>query len=201
MMYRPVFSTAMSPPPPSAGRRWLRRPSAASLSRARNRSASARRRIWLAAPGKHDQWLAPGGRSYRAAPTSWPRIHWCSRRDCVYHLRMKLRALATLFIACTVGVTFASCATDDPATSGPAVQSSVQPSVVTCTPGAQTCDFGCGFDGSSWDNPTPSSDDCIIRCNAAGTGWELVEECGWAQNFPFSASCLNAQPQPICQNN
>jgi hypothetical protein len=72
---------------------------------------------------------------------------------------------------------------------------------VTCTPGAEICDYGCGFDGSQWDGPTPSSDDCIIRCNAAGNAWQLVAECGWAQNFPFSASCLNTQPHPVCQNN
>ena len=23
----------------------------------------------------------------------------------------------------------------------------------------------------------------------------------WAQSFPFSASCLNTQPHPVCQNN
>lgn len=114
---------------------------------------------------------------------------------------MKLRTLVKLVLACTVGGAFAGCATDDVATPEPAVQSSAQESVVSCTPGAQTCDYGCGFDGSQWDGPTPSSDDCIIRCNAAGTAWELVEDCGWAQNFPFSASCLNSQPQPICQNN
>jgi hypothetical protein len=62
---------------------------------------------------------------------------------------------------------------------------------------------GCATsDGSTWNNdPTPSTDDCIIRCNAAGTGWQLVTDCGWAQNFPFSASCLNSQPHPVCQNN
>jgi hypothetical protein len=37
--------------------------------------------------------------------------------------------------------------------------------------------------------------------SVAGTGWELVVDCGWAQNFPFSASCLNTQPYPVCQNN
>ena len=108
--------------------------------------------------------------------------------------RMRTTTIQKLFIACTLSLAFAGCATDESPTS------SVQ-SAVTCTPGAQTCDYGCGFDGSSWDNPTPTTDDCIIRCNAAGNAWVLVEECGYAQNFPFSASCLNSQPHPVCQDN
>jgi hypothetical protein len=64
-----------------------------------------------------------------------------------------------------------------------------------CTPGQETCDIGCFYDGG------PSTDDCIIKCNATGTNWVTIASCGWAQNFPFSASCLNSQPHPVCKNN
>jgi vibriolysin len=66
---------------------------------------------------------------------------------------------------------------------------------VICTPGVQTCDFGCGLVGGN------STDDCIVACNAAGTAWTLQENCGYAQNWPYSASCLNSQPAPVCQLN
>jgi hypothetical protein len=113
---------------------------------------------------------------------------------------MKTTISRKLFMVCALGLAFVGCATDEVAAPETEVQTSTQQSV-TCTPGAETCDFGCNFDGAQWDGPTPTSDDCIIRCNAAGTGWELVVNCGWAQNFPFSASCLNTQPHPVCQNN
>jgi hypothetical protein len=116
--------------------------------------------------------------------------------------RMKFTTITKLFMACTLAGAFAGCATSDVADPDAEPQTSTAESALTCTPGAETCDYGCGFDGSTWNNdPTPSTDDCIIRCNAAGTGWQLVTDCGWAQNFPFSASCLNSQPHPVCQNN
>jgi hypothetical protein len=113
--------------------------------------------------------------------------------------RMTTTTLTKLAMACALALAFAGCVTDEVA--APEPQTSTAQSALSCTPGAETCDYGCGFDGSQWDGPTPSSDDCIVRCNAAGTGWELVVDCGWAQNFPFSASCLNSQPHPVCQNN
>ena len=116
--------------------------------------------------------------------------------------RMKSTTITKLFMTCTLALAFTGCATDDVAEPEADPQTSTAESALTCTPGAETCDYGCGFDGSTWNNdPTPSTDDCIIRCNAAGTGWQLVTDCGWAQNFPFSASCLNSQPHPVCQNN
>lgn len=114
--------------------------------------------------------------------------------------RMTTTTITKLFMVCTLGLAFAGCATDAAAPEAEPQISTAQ-DAVTCTPGAETCDYGCAFDGSTWNDPTPSTDDCIIRCNAAGTGWDLVVDCGWAQNFPFSASCLNSQPHPVCQNN
>jgi hypothetical protein len=115
--------------------------------------------------------------------------------------RMTTTTISKLFMACTLGLAFAGCVSDEVAAPEPEAQTSTEQYVVSCTPGAETCDYGCNFDGAQWDGPTPSSDDCIIRCNAAGTGWQLVVNCGWAQNFPYSASCLNSQPHPVCQNN
>jgi hypothetical protein len=95
-----------------------------------------------------------------------------------------------LFLA--VGaLAIAACSTEAP------VQTSAEADAVTvvCTPGDETCDIGCFYDGG------PSTDDCIIRCNASGTGWDTLASCGWAQNFPYSASCLDTNPHPICQNN
>src|SRR5688500_6929184 len=79
----------------------------------------------------------------------------------------------------------------------PTPETSSEESAVTqiCTPGEETCDVGCFFDG------VPSTDDCIIKCNSTGIAWLTLENCGWAQNFPFSASCLDKEPHPVCQNN
>jgi hypothetical protein len=114
---------------------------------------------------------------------------------------MRITTISKLFMACTLALAFAGCVTDEVAAPEAEVQTSTEEFAVSCTPGAETCDYGCNFDGAQWDGPTPTTDDCIIRCNAAGNGWELVENCGWAQNFPYSSSCLNTQPHPICQNN
>lgn len=118
--------------------------------------------------------------------------------------RMRTTTITKLFMACALSLGFAGCVADDGVAPGPEadeVEVSTAESAVTCTPGVETCDYGCNFDGAQWDGPTPTSDDCIIRCNATGTRWELVVNCGWAQNFPYSASCLNSQPHPVCQNN
>lgn len=114
---------------------------------------------------------------------------------------MKTTIIEKLVMVCTVALAFAGCVTNDIAAPEPEAQSSTEQHTRVCTPGAETCDYGCGFDGGQWDGPTPSTDDCIIRCNATGTGWQLVVNCGYAQNWPFSASCLNSQPHPVCQNN
>jgi hypothetical protein len=94
--------------------------------------------------------------------------------------------IAGIFVA---GFAIAACATDE------APRTATRQSAETCTPGYETCDIGCYEQGG------PSTDDCIIRCNATGTDFETIWDCGWAQNFPYSASCLNSQPHPICQNN
>jgi hypothetical protein len=112
--------------------------------------------------------------------------------------RMQTTTIRKLLTGCILAVAFAGCATDDVAVPETEAQTS---SAVSCTPGAETCDYGCNFDGAQWNGPTPTTDDCIIRCNAAGNAWTLVTNCGWAQNFPYSSSCLNSQPHPICQNN
>jgi hypothetical protein len=114
---------------------------------------------------------------------------------------MKTTIIRKRFMAWTLALAFAGCVTGDLAAPEPEAQTSTEQAVVTCTPGEETCDYGCAFDGSTWNGPTPSTDDCIIRCNAAGNAWILVEECGYAQNWPYSASCLNSQPHPVCQNN
>jgi hypothetical protein len=103
---------------------------------------------------------------------------------------MTQRILPLVF-AMTLMAGFAGCAVDDSATA----TSSAAATTVVCTPGAQTCDVGCFYQGG------PSTDDCIIQCNAAGNGWMTLTDCGYAQEFPFSASCLNSQPQPICKYN
>lgn len=64
-----------------------------------------------------------------------------------------------------------------------------------CTPGQETCDYGCFYQGG------PSTDDCIIQCNAYGTAWVTQVDCGYAQNGLTSASCLDSQPHPVCENN
>jgi hypothetical protein len=114
---------------------------------------------------------------------------------------MKTTTIRKRFMACTLGLAFAGCVGNEVAAPEAEAETTTEQAVVTCTPGAEMCDYGCGFDGSNWDNPTPTTDDCIIRCNAAGNAWQLVVDCGWAQNFPYSASCLNSQPHPVCQNN
>lgn len=68
--------------------------------------------------------------------------------------------------------------------------------LLTCTPGAKVCDFSCYLSGG------PSSDDCIVKCNAAGTAFVPFESCGWAQNSVYSSSCLDLPPNnAVCQWN
>ncbi|HZJ62455.1 MAG TPA: hypothetical protein VFD36_02965 [Kofleriaceae bacterium] len=114
---------------------------------------------------------------------------------------MKITTIRKLVVACTLAFAFVGCVADEAAPPKPEAQSSTEQQVESCTPGAETCDYGCNFDGAQWNGPTPTTDDCIIRCNAAGNGWDLVVNCGYAQNFPYSSSCLDSQPHPICQNN
>ncbi len=63
-----------------------------------------------------------------------------------------------------------------------------------CTAGYKTC-------SSCWTVGGNSAEDCIVQCNILGTGWVEVENCGWAQNFPYSSSCLDSQPEPRCEWN
>jgi hypothetical protein len=114
---------------------------------------------------------------------------------------MKFKTITKLFTAISFAFAFAGCATDEVSAPQQELLTSLEEQTVSCTPGVKTCDFGCNFDGAQWNGPTPTSDDCIIRCNSAGNGWELVANCGWAQNFPYSSSCLDSQPNPVCQNN
>jgi hypothetical protein len=93
-----------------------------------------------------------------------------------------------LMMALAVGACSAGAPTET-ATSEAAVLTQI------CTPNDETCDFGCFFDGG------PSTDDCIIRCNATGTAWQTLQNCGWAQNGLTSASCLDKEPHPVCENN
>ena len=104
------------------------------------------------------------------------------------------KSALSLAVALSAAIAFTGC-TDQAPASEPSEATGVSEQAVTCTPGYETCDIGCYYDGG------PSTDDCIIRCNAAGNGWITIESCGWAQNFPYSASCLNSQPHPVCQNN
>jgi hypothetical protein len=83
------------------------------------------------------------------------------------------------------------CAASDP----PPRDVAATEQAVTCTPGYETCDYACYYNGG------PTTDDCIIQCNATGTGWITIQSCGYAQNLPYSSSCLDSQPHPICQNN
>ena len=114
---------------------------------------------------------------------------------------MTITTISKLFMACTLTFAFAACFSDEAVTPEPKEMTSTEEFALSCTPGAEMCDFGCNFDGAQWNGPTPTSDDCIIRCNPAGNGWNLVVNCGWAQNFPYSSSCLDSRPHPVCQNN
>jgi hypothetical protein len=87
------------------------------------------------------------------------------------------------------GFAIAACTADDPG------KTTTKQSAETCTPGYETCDYGC------YEQNGPSTNDCIIKCNATGTDFVTIWDCGWAQNFPYSSSCLDSQPHPVCQNN
>jgi hypothetical protein len=89
------------------------------------------------------------------------------------------------------GFATAACTTND----APLPKTTSVQSAETCTPGYETCDYGC------YEQHGPSTNDCIIKCNAAGNDFITIGDCGWAQNFPYSSSCLDSQPHPICQNN
>lgn len=102
------------------------------------------------------------------------------------HLTNKLFSIIV-----AAGFAVAACATGD--TAKPGTSESV--SAESCTPGQETCDYGC------YEQQGPSTNDCIVRCNAAGNDWITIQDCGWAQNFPYSSSCLDSQPHPVCQFN
>lgn len=100
-----------------------------------------------------------------------------------------MKTLSHLALSFVAAAALVACAAE------PAPDSAEVSQGLTCSPGAEMCDFGCYYQGG------PSSDDCIVKCNASGTAWTTIQSCGWAQNFPYSSSCLDAQPHPICKNN
>ncbi len=110
-------------------------------------------------------------------------------------------ALFTAALLCGAALTAACASSADESSRPPAgtVENPVETSTsqgITCTPGARSCDFACGYGGGY------SSDDCIVQCNAAGNGYVTVDNCGWAQNFPYSSSCLDVPPNnAICKWN
>jgi hypothetical protein len=116
--------------------------------------------------------------SHRASPSG--------RRDIVpAMIKHSIRHIPCIILAC---VALAGCATDE-------VDVTSVESGLLCTPGAQTCDYGCAAQGG------PSTNDCIVKCNLSGTAWVTITDCGWAQNFPYSSSCFPSQPRPRCENN
>jgi hypothetical protein len=96
---------------------------------------------------------------------------------------------SSLFV--TAVLALSACSASEPRTTEAAPEAVTQ----ICTPFEETCDFGCFFKGG------PSSNDCVIKCDFAGTSWKTVLDCGWAQNGLTSSSCLITQPHPICKNN
>lgn len=102
---------------------------------------------------------------------------------------MTKNATSKILLTITASLAIVACATDE------TPRTSSSESAVSCTPGQETCDYGCYAQGG------PSTNDCIIKCNATGTGWITLQDCGWAQNLPYSSSCLDSQPHPVCQNN
>lgn len=98
-------------------------------------------------------------------------------------------AIKHLLLALTFSCSLAACSVD-----APPVETSTSESALVCTPGAQMCDYGCNYVG------LPTTNDCIVQCKANGSGWFLVKDCGWAQNLPYSSSCLESSP-PRCEWN
>jgi hypothetical protein len=111
----------------------------------------------------------------------------------------KIVVVAALFVGFTACVSSEDDASRKaPGTlEAPAVTLGTSPSqLLTCTPGYQSCDIACTYSGG------PSSDDCIVQCNAAGNGYTPVANCGWAQNSVYSASCRDLPPnRAVCEWN
>ena len=97
-------------------------------------------------------------------------------------------AIKSILLALALSLSLAACAADD------TVDTSSTESTLLCTPGAQMCDYGCNYVN------LPTTNDCIVKCNSTGTKWLLVQDCGWAQNLPYSSSCLESSP-PRCEWN
>lgn len=106
-----------------------------------------------------------------------------------------MQKISQIIMGVVAALTVASCAAEAPQSSSDDVATSQTDQAVTCTPGAQMCDYGCFYQGG------PSSSDCIVQCSADGKRWSTITDCGWAENWPYSASCLNSQPTPRCENN
>lgn len=109
--------------------------------------------------------------------------------------------LSKLLVLSALSIGLSACVSSDEETSQKTPAADVtlgtsQSQLITCTPGYKSCDFSCYYSGG------PSSDDCIVKCNAAGNGYIPVENCGWAQNSVYSSSCLDLPPSnAICKWN
>ena len=95
--------------------------------------------------------------------------------------------LLSLSLSLSLALALAACSAEP-------IDLGAQESAVTCTPGTEMCDYACYFVGG------PTTNDCVVRCNASGTGWIKIQDCGWAQNLPYSSSCLESEP-PRCEWN
>jgi hypothetical protein len=67
--------------------------------------------------------------------------------------------------------------------------SCAKPVAPTCTPGEKKCDSACEISGRANGS---SADDCVVACNAEGTAFAFVQNCGIAQHATFSDSCRPA---------
>jgi hypothetical protein len=111
---------------------------------------------------------------------------------------MLIKSLTKIVVAAALftGALGACVSSEDPGTQESPTTLGTSQQLLTCTPGAKVCDFACYLSGGL------SSDDCIVKCNAAGTAFVPFENCGWAQNSVYSSSCLDLPPNDaICQWN
>src|SRR5262245_56502466 len=89
-------------------------------------------------------------RATQAAPAARGR-----ERDRVAAMTQLTYKIPWILVA---GFAIAACATDDPSkTDVPVTATTVQKSEI-CTPGYETCDYGC------YEQHGPSTNDCIIKC-------------------------------------
>jgi hypothetical protein len=106
-----------------------------------------------------------------------------------------MKTITHLLMVLTVSLALTACSAEDPVGTGGDPATSAQESALLCTPGSQMCDYACYYVGG------PSTNDCIVQCNTTGTAWVKIQDCGWAQNLPYSSSCYETQPYPVCEWN